>query len=125
MKKYIGAYGIQFIVLVVLHASKGLPLGWVFWEVDNRQNSIDGRQLTYTLLIINILIIQACLLMTIIVTVKSKIKFKWIILLCMFVYSFLLPIVSIVQIGGVAGGVHKHYMSFISCLIEGISVPMY
>ena len=88
MKKYIGAYGIQFIVLVVLHASKGLPLGWVFWEVDNRQNSIDGRQLTYTLLIINILIIQACLLMTIIVTVKSKIKFKWIILLCMFVYSF-------------------------------------
>ena len=63
--------------------------------------------------------------MTIIVTVKSKIKFKWIILLCMFVYSFLLPIISIVQIGGVAGGVHKHYMSFISCLIEGISAPMY
>ena len=134
--KIVRSYGIQFAILLLLQISTDLPCSilvmchnfngficsLVFYEVDNRLYVRDGAKVTYSLLVINILVIFGCLLSSFIVTIKSQIKYKWIVLLCMLIYSMFLPIVGFLQLGGIAGGINREYMSFLYCLIEGLPV---
>ena len=106
--KIVRSYGIQFAILLLLQISTDLPCSilvmchnfngficsLVFYEVDNRLYVRDGAKVTYSLLVINILVIFGCLLSSFIVTIKSQIKYKWIVLLCMVIYSMFLPIVG-------------------------------
>ena len=103
MKKYIITYVAMLLVAILLIYTKGIP--WMKKVAYVRTHSFDGFSHTFYLLPGNVVIAVVCLLILIIITVRSsnKVPMKWIILLGIINVFLHVSYVYVVPSGGFIG----------------------
>lgn len=115
MKKYVYAYLILFLSLIVLHVTKGISFGITIFRTDHARTP-DGKYGTLMLLVYNIGIMMICLIGAIVLTIikENKIRYKWFIPAIMLIYLAFLPIVMTEENGGIKPQYVRRYWSCIS-----------
>ena len=120
MKKYIITYVAIFLVAILSIITKGIPWELVIAFIGQRY-VFDGFAYGVCLLPGNILIAATCLLISILITVRSsnKIPKKWLIMFGIYAAILLVPLVSVITSGGIAGGIReRRYFSPITFIPE-------
>ncbi len=124
MKKYIITYVAIFLVAILLIITKGIPWELVIAFIGQRY-VFDGFAFGVCLLPGNILIAATCLLISILITVRSsnKIPKKWLIMFGIYIAILLVPLVSVITSGGLVGGIRgRRYFSPITFMPEMVEL---
>ena len=121
MKKYLCAYAILFMILLLILITGGIPWGTII-DAQNSLGTADGFKVETVFLMYNFITILLCLITSIVITcVKAnQIRYKWIISVILLAFSAtLLPIVRTSSMGGFTGASNIAYQSFVTSFFEG------
>ncbi len=118
MKKYIIMYLVLFVVLLGLGLTRGIPYGVTVSQQDFTNWFIPGNKKD-VLLIYNIIIMMICFVIAFVLTIHKEnvLKYKWLIMIVMFVCFMFLPVGMSEEVRGVA---QKHTQEFWSLFKLGI-----
>ena len=120
MKKYLCAYAIILVILLLILITGGIPQGIIIDAHDHLGNA-DGSNFEKIFLVYNFATILICLITSIVITCMkaNQIRFKWIIPVILLVLSItLLPLVRISSTGGITGRPYTAHQSFIASFFE-------